>query len=226
MKRDFLELSDKLDLANFLGITVKQLDFNLYNTEGRYNSFSIPKKSGGKRIILAPIPSLKTIQAKLEKEFSKHYKIKNHVHGFVSKKGIKSNAKIHIKQNHVLNLDLENFFPCINFGRIRGIFLKNPFNFNQEVASLLAQLCTQNNQLPQGSPCSPVLSNFICRRLDNELRKLAAGNKCYYSRYADDITISTNLKFFPGGIAKIIQEKIELSYPVLKIVKSNGFIVN
>lgn len=123
-------------------------------------------------------------------------------HGFKKKHSIATNAKPHRNKRYVLNIDLDNFFPSINFGRVRGFFIKNrDFQLNQDIATIIAQIACHNNQLPQGSPCSPIISNFIAQVLDVRLVQLARKWHCTYSRYADDITFSTNLKLFPSEIA-------------------------
>ena len=60
-------------------------------------------------------------------------------------------------------------FRPINFGRVRGLFLKPPFAIGAPAATVLAQICTHRNGLPQGAPTSPVLSNFIAATLDRRL---------------------------------------------------------
>ena len=72
---------------------------------------------------------------------------------------------------------------------------------------MCAQIVTHRNGLPQGAPTSPVLSNFIAATLDRRLLRLARGHKLTYSRYADDITFSTDLPQFPPSIA--VHEQIE-----------------
>lgn len=69
------------------------------------------------------------------------------------------------------------------------------------MATILAQIACDGSSLPQGSPCSPVISNLIGHIVDIRLARLAKKHKCRYSRYADDITFSTNLKNFPCDLA-------------------------
>ena len=99
----------------------------------------------------------------------------------------------------VFNLDLEDFFPSINFGRVRGFLLKNrDFRAESEHrATVISQIACHENSLPQGSPCSPVISNLVAHLLDMRLVRLASSVGCTYSRYADDLTFSTNKKIFP-----------------------------
>jgi len=72
---------------------------------------------------------------------------------------------------------------------------------NEDVATVIAQIACHDNSLPQGSPCSPVVSNLVAHVLDMRLVKLASEVGCTYSRYADDLTFSTNKKQFPPKIA-------------------------
>ncbi|MDT0556793.1 reverse transcriptase domain-containing protein [Patiriisocius hiemis] len=226
MAKDFLQISTKQELAIYLGISKKKLLYNAYKTDLRYNSFTINKKNGRQREISSPIPSLKNIQKQISLELNKHYRPKKQVHSFIKKRGIKTNAKKHIKKKFVLNMDLADFFSTINFGRVRGVFLNYPFFFNEEIATILAQLCCHNNKLPQGSPVSPVISNIICRSLDKELVVFSKKNQCYYTRYADDITLSTNLKKFPSNVAELSNNEVYLSDSLIRIINNNGFTVN
>jgi len=66
---------------------------------------------------------------------------------------------------------------------------------------MLAQIACDGSALPQGSPCSPVISNLVANVLDMRIVRLAATVGCRYSRYADDLTFSTNQKSFPREIA-------------------------
>jgi RNA-directed DNA polymerase len=122
-------------------------------------------------------------------------------HGFTKNRSIITNAMMHIGKKNILNIDLENFFDSFNFGRVRGFFIKNKdFQLNSEVATVIAQIACYENKLPQGSPCSPIITNLITHSLDIQLASLAKKFKCTYTRYADDITFSTNLSTFPFEI--------------------------
>ncbi|MCP6612430.1 reverse transcriptase domain-containing protein, partial [Klebsiella pneumoniae] len=84
-----------------------------------------------------------------------------------------------------------------------GYFLKNNnFSLNTELSTLIAKIACHQDKLPQGSPCSPVITNLILVSLDRRLSNLCNSVGCTYTRYADDITISTNKKEFPKGIIK------------------------
>jgi len=98
-----------------------------------------------------------------------------------------------------------------------------------KVATILAQIACHENGLPQGAPCSPVISNLVGHVLDIRLCKLASANGCTYSRYADDITFSTNKPDFPSSIAKRTAGKAhkwEVGDKLQDAVTSAGFAVN
>lgn len=196
------------DLANLLGYKPKSLSYILYFLPNKYTEFTIPKKNGGVRYIDAPREELNHLQSKLSKVLYKcfeeiHSKADGSLsHGFRKHHSIITNAENHKNKRHVFNVDLEDFFPSINFGRVRGFFIKDSrFLLNPAVATVIAQIACYKEHLPQGSPCSPVISNFIGHILDMRMVNLARSAKCTYSRYADDLTFSTNQKEFPACIA-------------------------
>lgn len=201
------------DLARAIGYKPQSLGYFIhkYDDANKYTEFEIPKKSGGHRKICAPIPKLKAIQVRLADllydcidEINRSRGIEDSVsHGFRRGRSIFTNAHAHAGRRYVLNLDLEDFFPSINFGRVEGYFVKNAnFRLQQPVALAIAQLCCHNARLPQGAPTSPVISNLVGHILDMRLVKLAKKHGCTYTRYADDITFSTNKKVFPKQLAK------------------------
>ncbi|MES0389631.1 retron Ec67 family RNA-directed DNA polymerase/endonuclease, partial [Proteus mirabilis] len=123
---------------------------------------------------------------------------------------------------------LSNFFDEFNFGRVRGYFLKNKnFSLDETICNLIAKIACYKNRLPQGSPCSPVITNLILLSLDQRLNKICKSVGCTYTRYADDITISTNKSFFPTKIVTSYDnESIVLNKKFLKEITSSGFSLN
>ncbi|MCB0030896.1 MAG: putative DNA binding domain-containing protein [Anaerolineales bacterium] len=196
----------------------------------RYRTFTIPKRSGGERIILEPEPNLKIIQQKLLQVLTLVYQPKRAVHGFVDERSIVTNASPHINRRAILNVDLLDFFPSIHFGRVRGMFMAFPFHFNDKVATILAQICSLPHCLPQGAPTSPIIANLICAKMDSQLTQLARTHHCYYTRYADDLTFSTSLAHFPKSLATIISEEgertVEIREELARIIHKNGFRIN
>lgn len=197
------DIKQRNELADLLNIPRKQLSHILYikGISNLYTSFEIPKKSGGIRNINAPLEELKVIQSRLASLLYKQKVEKrenNKVsHAFEKNKSIITNAKIHRNKRFILNIDLEDFFESFHFGRVRGFFLKNnDFLLSEEVATVIAQISCYEGKLPQGAPSSPVITNLICEILDHRILKVAKKFRLNYTRYADDLTFSTNDKKF------------------------------
>ena len=205
--------SSRAALAAILEIEHKDLTYLFYAKQeaDRYTSFSIPKKRGGLRVINAPIPQIKSLQRKLADKFEECLdeitktsvgKRNPASHGFRPGKSILTNASVHRNRRYVFNIDLKDFFPTVTGKRIRGFLIKDrDFGLHKDVATIIAHIACFDNRLPQGSPCSPVISNLIAGILDLHLSRLAKSWGCSYTRYADDITFSTNQKDFPSEIA-------------------------
>ncbi len=231
-RNQFFALGVREDVAAILDISWERLRYLLYrrpNAE-RYSIFTIPKKSGDSREIFAPKEDLKEIQRRLCFILESVYDAKPSVHGFTQSRSVLTNAHIHTRRKYILNVDLLNFFPSINFGRVRGMFMAKPYNCNQVVATILAQICCHDSKLPQGAPTSPIVSNMICARMDRQLQDMAKYYRCSYTRYADDITISTSLGEFPIDIASIqtVSGAIRCvaGKSLVDVIEANGFKIN
>ena len=224
-----MSIGSRRDIAALLGVTYSQLTYLLYRSPEslRYTEFVIPKRSGGERRIMAPNKSLKLLQAKLAQIFSLIYRPKPSAHGFVDGRSIVTNASYHCNRQYIFNVDLKDFFPSINFGRVRGMLMAKPYRMSKVVATTFAQICCFKNQLPQGAPTSPIVSNMICAPMDAALQRLAKEHKCRYTRYADDLTFSTYLHDFPEQIGRSEIDGVAKAGPALeKLIKRNGFAIN
>lgn len=198
------------ELANAMNISIKELHFLVYHrtlsTTSHYQTFRIPKKTGGFRTISAPMPRLKSAQYWIQQNILSKIPTLECVHGFVPGRSIVTNATPHIHQDVVINLDIKDFFPSITESQVITIFQKIGYPVN--IAVLLARLCTMPIEhrvqldgqdfilcmneriLPQGAPTSPSLSNHAFAIADQEFMQICASHNLQYTRYADDLTFS------------------------------------
>lgn len=206
--------------------------------QNRYTRFVIKKKSGGDRTIHSPVPGLKALQKCINLIFQCTYKVNSAATGFVIGKSIFDNAIVHSGKNYVFNLDLKDFFSSIDQARLWGRLKAAPFNLNEqsgrlELANIIACLCCHEmeverydpindqwykaikNVVPQGAPTSPTLINIICQRLDYYLSAVAKKFSVNYTRYADDITFSSD--------HNVYQKNGEFITEVERIIKVENF---
>ncbi|MDF5721844.1 MAG: reverse transcriptase domain-containing protein [Rhizonema sp. PD37] len=231
LSKKFKQLESSRDVAQLLQVPYKNLIYYIYrqSEDSRYKTFTVPKKSGGSRTIHSPNKSLAIIQRKLSQVLYTIYRPRASVHGFAAKRNIITNAKAHTKKKFILNLDLKDFFDSINFGRVRGLFIAKPYGLNEEVATILAQICCFNNKLPQGAPSSPIISNLVCTKMDSELQRFAETHGLFYTRYADDITFSINRDELPTVLVDSYKKglpNVILGNELKLIIENNGFQIN
>lgn len=110
--------------------------------------------------------------------------------GYVRGLNIRDNAGRHVGATLLLKADIKDFFPSINKSRVEKLFVD--LRVNSEVATQLTSFLTIDGKLPLGLPTSPIIANAICHGMDGDLSKLATNSDSTYSRYADDISFSTN----------------------------------
>jgi retron-type reverse transcriptase len=231
-------LADAKTLADAMGLAPAELRFLAFDRPlsriSHYQRFRIPKKSGGERLISAPMPRLKRAQYWILDNILAHVPIHRAAHGFVPGRSILSNAAPHTGRDVVVNFDLKDFFPTLTWKRVKGKF--RGLGYSEAVATVLALICTEPDvdeidldgqrlyarrgprRLPQGAPTSPALTNLICLRLDQRLQGLAAKLGFTYTRYADDMTFSAS-----GDAAKKTGALLKF---VAGIVTDEGFTVH
>lgn len=229
--------ANEIELATAMGITLGDLRFLAFSRRvspvSHYKKFYLPKKSGGKRLISAPMPRLKQTQYWILENILNKVPIHQAVHGFVFTRSIVSNAQLHLGKDTVLNIDVKDFFPSIHFKRVKGLLQK--LGYAEKIATIISLLCTEamteeveidgrnyyvqqgERVLPQGAPTSPALTNILCFHLDQRLQGLAAKHQCQYTRYADDVTFSWSQQAVNAQ---------QMVWRIKKILADEGFAVH
>lgn len=225
------------DIATALGISVRELRFFTIHRERErqphYVMFSIPKRSGGRRLIMAPKRRLKAIQRKLLALVVEKLPVNEHSHAFRRGHNIRTGAEPHVGKQLVLKLDLKDFFPSVTFARVRGLLIA--YGYSYPVASILGVLMTEAERQPvevegdifhvpvgdrhcvQGAPTSPGICNALLFRLDRRLVGLAKRRGVSYTRYADDLS-------FSGEVDRNAAHKLRCV--VRGVVAEEGFALN
>lgn len=226
------------ELAEAMEIPLGRLKWLTYHrdtaTISHYHHFTIPKKSGGKRILSAPKKHLRQAQEWIRAHLLDRVEVHPCAYGFVRGKSIVDNAAHHVGKAAVIKMDLKDFFPSVHYPRVKGMY--QSLGYSPAVSTLLALLCTEpprrkvefddriyhvalgDRHLPQGAPTSPAITNLLCRRLDERLLGLADSHGFAYTRYADDLTFSC----WPSGVKRIGA----LLGTARGIVRYEGFEVN
>jgi RNA-directed DNA polymerase len=177
-----------------------------------YAEAHVPKRGNWSkgRLVHVPYAALKCVQRQLVKAIN--FETHPCAFGFVPGKSVLLNAMEHVSAKHILTVDFANFFQSVKIAHLRLLFRKYSL---LDIEQDLILLTTLSGSLPTGAPTSPVLSNAVCAAMDAELAQLTRSCDMTYSRYADDITVSSD-----DYISANLIKKIE------SIAESYGFILN
>ena len=127
-------------------------------------------------------------------------------YGYTRGRNILENARNHCGAPLLLRADIVNFFPSISDKKLIQSFVK--LGLNQEVSKALADFTTIDGSLPLGLHASPMLANLVCLDIDKKLVNLAKRYNCKYTRYADDITMSSFSELpSKSEISRILKEE-------------------
>lgn len=211
-----------------------------------YTRFSIAKRSGGRRFIKVPAPPLHYVQKWIHQHILEPIPTHKASYAFIKKKSIKDCATQHCGAKWLIKLDIVNFFETISEIQVFTAF--NSLGYQPLISFELARLCTiaspENSPrklyknwwavkkykaipeydqlllgyLPQGAPSSPLLSNLVMRESDKRIAAIAKKYKLKFTRYSDDITLSTRSSEFSREIAK------EVIKEVSQILSKQGYL--
>lgn len=235
--RNLPPLQTAADLTAAIGLKTGELAWLTYHRGAsavdHYHRFTIPKRSGGRRVISSPKTRLRLAQSWVQENILAKIELHQAAMAFRSGRSIRDNAAPHQGKALVIRLDLKDFFPSVKLVRVKSLF--RSFGYNEGIATLLALLATEaprvpvtldgqtrfvatgQRQLPQGACTSPALTNILGRSLDARLEGLARRFGFTYTRYADDLVFSHNSKDAPLGF---------FLKAVRQIVAGEGFVVN
>lgn len=189
----------------------------------REQDFSIRKKHGGLRQLTAPFRRMRELLMSVNDILTQFYEPTPWAYGFVPKRSVVDNARLHVGKKFVLNIDLHDFFPSITFEQVKRCLTSEPYRFSDYAAETIANLCVVyrdgRKHLAQGFPTSPILSNMVCAELDHQLAELAGKSGAVYSRYADDMTFSSDADVLQAPNGEFFRQ-------VKTIIESHGFTLN
>jgi len=206
-------------LGELSGISYASLRDFVSRGKDPYRAFRIAKRSGrGYRDICIPSAALAACQRFLNREVLAKASTSPHCYSYAGRNPVDC-ARIHVGCRWLLKLDVVRFFESISEREVYRVY--TGLGYQPLVAFELSRICTRVypeesprytrprwrrkkkhkfysdvrvGHLPQGAPTSPRLSNLVCEHLDKDIAALAAERGFVYSRYSDDLQLSTGAK--------------------------------
>ncbi|MBW3533437.1 retron St85 family RNA-directed DNA polymerase [Shewanella sp. NKUCC06_TVS] len=185
-----------------------------------YKVYAIPKRTSGKRIIAHPAKRVKIAQRALLTQMETIFPIHRCAFAYQQGLSIKLNAQQHCDNQFLLKMDFQNFFNSITAPLFVSMLDKLSINISSQDLFLIEHLafwCPSKETggkriLSIGAPISPFISNWIMYGFDKTIFDLCRKENIVYTRYADDLTFSTNKKNIlhrmPKKIKSILRDEL------------------
>ena len=212
-------------ISTALCLEEKEVKDFINSSPYRYKVYQIPKRHGnGSRTIAQPTQELKVLQKMVLDRFFSSLPIHECAKAYCKNINIKDNALAHAENQYLLKMDFHDFFPSITSDAFISHIEKNGIELSIgdkiSVKKLFFWTKKRNivHRLSIGAPSSPFISNTIMYEFDCIIYNLTSKMNITYTRYADDLTFTTNTKDILFNIPDMV-EKIcaKLDYPKLKI---------
>ena len=158
-----------------------------------YRRYNILKSDGSPRENRQPREDLKSIQAWILRNILDKLSTSPYATAYIKEKNIVDNVSPHCNHRYFVSLDLEDFFPSISMRRVANIF--HLIGYSKQSSSILSRLCTCKGNLPQGAVTSPALSNIVAAKLDRRIAGYTSKRNITFTRYSDDITLSSDNRY-------------------------------
>ena len=200
-------------LLKLLRISESQLSAILSNKAKYYTLNAVTKNDKRRETYIIKDPLRKILDTVKDVIFA-NVQYPAYLHGSLPGKSPKTNANAHKGAVSGVLMDIESFFPSITRLHIYYMF-RYCFRFSKEVSRILANVITYEEKLPLGSPVSSYVANLVLREEDELFQSLADKNY-RYTRYVDDITVSSRGKLTKAELFGI-KRKIEF------FIKRNKF---
>lgn len=183
------------DLKQVLGASLEEVDAILASKEKHIERITIPKKSGGKRNIIAPSKRLKYIQKSIYWRMFRRYKPDGSAHGFVAKRGIVTNAEPHVGAKSIGKIDIKDFFDSISTKHLQNCIFGNKH---------VCRYCKYYERMLDGR-CNPSLYHNKSKDFDfkcEEIKAVFIPDYCSETGYASLFNRVIDLCTFEGYTAQ------------------------
>jgi retron-type reverse transcriptase len=208
-------------LCEVLKISHQTMDSLCDNAPKKYKVYTIPKRTAGHRIIAQPTPELKKLQRTLISLLEPKLPIHSAAFAYRKGLGILHNAEKHKNSRYLLKMDFQNFFNKIKPITFFNALQRHGFTLSSKDRYLLGMLLfwkpglkrSKTLMLSVGAPSSPLITNFVMYAFDKYMHDWCIEHKITYSRYADDITFSTNKENILFGVPNVVNRALRATTP-------------
>lgn len=146
---------------------------------------------------------LKSLHRQLKNRIFSRVYFPDYLQGSLKGRDYVSNADLHKNKQILICEDVKKFFPSVSETFVEDVW-RGFFGFSREVTSVLTRLTTKDGALPQGAITSSFLANLVMWRREPLLHAKLAAMGITYSRYVDDMSMSSTVHLDKAAQTKVI----------------------
>lgn len=197
-----------------LGLDIEYIRKTISNASNLYTKYKIPKKNNKTRTIYQAKNELKVLQYWIWKRILVLLPVSQNAYAYIKNKNIKDNALVHINAEHIYHTDIKNFFPSIHSKHLCDVLniskpiIEEKGLWFDDTLEIISNVCFLDDKLCIGTVSSPIISNIVMFTIDEKILNYCKSNNLTYSRYADDIFISSK-KYIGKNINDFINEVLQ-----------------
>ncbi len=212
-------------LSKTSGIQTAKLMSLAETASNRYKVYTIPKRTGGNRLIEHPSRELKAVQRWLVRAVFARFPIHEAATAYRKGAGIRANAERHQYTRFTNRFDFKNFFPSFSADRVR-LFVREQTNalgmeLSERDLDFVVNIVCRHGRLTIGAPSSPAITNAMMFAFDQRMHHECEKRGLIFTRYADDIFVSSSEAGRLGNIGQIIAKcKREIPHLQLRLNQS------
>lgn len=212
-------LIDKISLD--LGLNREYVASIVRRSSCYYKDYKIPKRNGNERKISQASPELKSLQYWVKNNVLSLLPVSKAAFAYNTGDSIAKHAEYHKESYFIFHTDIKNFFPSITAEHLVKILEANQEMIEaadlwyDDICEVVSAICFRFGRLCIGTVSSPCICNIVMYKFDEYFLANCKGHKWKYSRYADDIFISSQV-YLPENLRKEVDDKLS----------ENGFLSN
>jgi hypothetical protein len=167
------------------------------SADARYRQILLRIPGKNVRLVYQPSSELRLIQRWCSDRLFNVLPIHDSCFSYVKGRNIAMHARVHAPNGYLSRVDIRQFFPSLQGKSVVALLFRHRDALKvatEREISLLSLLVTRMGKLVIGAPSSPVLSNALMYDFDQKWSQICTDYQVTYTRYADDIYMSTKLR--------------------------------
>lgn len=161
----------------------------------RYKVYTIPKRTGGDRLIEHPSQEIKALQRWIVRALFAQFPVHEAATAYRKGSGIRENAERHRHTKFTNRYDFSTFFPSFSQELVLHYVSEQSKNLGigltQRDLDFVGNIVCRHRRLTIGAPSSPAITNAMMFEFDRRMHEACQSRGLVFTRYADDIFVSS-----------------------------------